>query len=253
LIQLSFGVLLDKATNVIAVIPARGGSKGIPRKNIVPFAGKPLICYTIEAALRSRYLKRVIVSTDDADIAKVAKDCGAEVPFLRPPNLSQDDTPSVSVLKHAVNIIEESQGSLCNFVVLLQPTSPLRNEKYIDLTVEKMLETGADSVITVCEVRHHPFWTFVANEDRLHSLLPNCDKSSRRQELPQTYSPNGAVYLVKRGVLFNENTVFGKDLRGIIMPSEESIDIDDYYDLFLGEMTGKYWKEWLNEKRENRQ
>jgi CMP-N,N'-diacetyllegionaminic acid synthase len=246
-------VLLGKATNAIAVIPARGGSKGIPRKNIVPFAGKPLICYTIEAALRSRYLKRVIVSTDDADIAKVATDCGAEAPFLRPPNLSQDYTPSVSVLKHAVNIIEESQGSLCNFVVLLQPTSPLRSEKYIDLAIEKMLETSADSVISVCEVRHHPFWNFVAHEDRLHSLLPNCDKSSRRQELPQTYSPNGAVYVVKRGVLFNENTVFGKDLRGIIMPAEESIDIDEYYDWFLAEMTSKYWKEWLNEKRKDRQ
>lgn len=238
---------------ILAVIPARGGSKGIPGKNIVPFAGKPLICYTVEAALRSRYLKRVIVSTDDADIAKIAKDCGAEVPFLRPSDLSQDDTSSVSVVKHAANIIEESQGCLFDFVVLLQPTSPLRDERNIDLAVEKMLETGADSVITVCKVKHHPFWNFVAQGDRLHSLLPNNNKSSRRQELSQTYSPNGAVYVVKRAVLFNENTMFGKDLRGIIMPSEESIDIDDYYDWFLAEMTSKYWKEWLNEKRKDRE
>jgi CMP-N,N'-diacetyllegionaminic acid synthase len=244
---------VDKASNILAVIPARGGSKGIPGKNIIPFVGKPLICYTIEAALKSRYLKSVIVSTDDADIAKIAKDCGAEVPFIRPPNLSQDDTSSVSVVKHAVNIVEESQGCLFDFVVLLQPTSPLRNERYIDLAVEKMLETGADSVITVCKVKHHPFWNFVAQDDRLHSLLSNCDKSSRRQELPQAFAPNGAAYVVKRDVLFNENTMFGKDLRGVIMPSEESIDIDDYYDWFLAEMTSKYWREWLNEKRKDRQ
>ena len=119
--------------------------------------------------------------------------------------------------------------------------------------VEKILETGADSVISVCKVKHHPFWNFVLQEDRLQSLLSNDDKSSRRQELPQTYAPNGAVYVVKRDVLLNENTVFGKDLRGVIMPSEESIDIDDYYDWFLAEMTSKYWKEWLNEKRKDRQ
>ena len=130
---------MDKASNILAVIPARGGSKGIPGKNIVPFAGKPLICYTVEAALKSKYLKRVIVSTDDNEIAKVAKDCGAEVPFLRPSNLSQDDTSSVSVLKHAVKFIEESEGSLFDFVVLLQPTSPLRDEKTIDLASRKNL------------------------------------------------------------------------------------------------------------------
>ena len=238
---------------ILGVIPARGGSKGITRKNIVPFADKPLICYTVEAALKSKYLKRVIVSTDDNEIAKIAKDCGAEVPFLRPPNLSQDETSSVSVVKHAVNIIEESEGCLCDFIVLLQPTSPLRNEKAIDMAVEKMLSTGADSVISVCKVKHHPFWNFVVHQDRLQSLLPKIDKSSRRQELPQTYAPNGAVYVVKRDVLFNENTMFGKDLRGVIMPSEESIDIDDYYDWFLAEMTSKYWKEWLNEKRKDQQ
>jgi len=244
---------LDKASNILAIIPARGGSKGIPGKNIIPFVGKPLICYTIDAALKSKYLKRVIVSTDDTEIAKIAKDCGAEVPFFRPANLSQDDTSSVSVVKHAVNIVEESQGCLFDFVVLLQPTSPLRDEKYIDLAVEKMLETGADSVISVCKVKHHPFWNFVTDDDRLHSLLPNIDKSSTRQELTQTYAPNGAVYVVKREVLFNDNTMFGKDLRGVIMPSEESIDIDDYYDWFLAEMTSKHWKEWLNEKRKDRQ
>jgi CMP-N,N'-diacetyllegionaminic acid synthase len=249
---LSLGELVANL-NILVVIPARGGSKGIPGKNIISFAGKPLICYTIEAALKSKYLRRVIVSTDDSEIAKIAKDCGAEVPFIRPPNLSQDDTPSVSVVKHAVNIIEESQSCLFDFVVLLQPTSPLRDERYIDLAIEKMLETRADSVISVCKVKQHPFWNFVAQDDRLYSLLPNCDKSFQRQELLQTYAPNGAVYVVRRSVLFVENTVFGKDLRGIIMPSEGSIDIDDYYDWFLAEMTSKYWKEWLNEKRKDRQ
>lgn len=243
---------MDKP-NILAVIPARGCSKGIPGKNIVPFAGKPLICYTVEAALRAKYLKHVIVSTDDADIAKIAKDCGADVPFLRPSYLSQDDSSSVSVLKHALSFIEESEGSLFDFVVLLQPTSPLRDEKNIDLAVEKMLETGSDSVISVCKVKHHPFWNFVLQDDRLHSIISNDDKSSRRQDLPQTYAPNGAVYVIKRDVLLKENTVFGKDLRGIIMPSDESIDIDDYYDWFLAEMTNKYWVEWLNEKRKDRQ
>jgi CMP-N,N'-diacetyllegionaminic acid synthase len=239
--------------NILMVIPARGGSKGILKKNIASLAGKPLIYYTIDAALKTKYLKRVVVSTDDPEIAIIAKNAGAEVPFFRPSILSQDETSTVSVVQHAVVNMEESLGNRFDFVVLLQPTSPLRDERYIDLAVEKILETGADSVITVCTVKHHPFWNFVAHNDRLNSLLPNCDKSSRRQELPQTYAPNGAVYVVKRDVLFNENTLFGKDLRGIIMPPEESIDIDDYYDWFLAEMTTKYWKEWLNEKRKDRQ
>jgi CMP-N,N'-diacetyllegionaminic acid synthase len=244
---------MEKKPRIIGIIPARGGSKGIPEKNIISLAGKPLICYTIDAAKNSKFLNRIVVSTDDEKIATIAKRNGADVPFMRPGSLAKDDTPSVPVVQHAINFMEEQEGCFFDVIVLLQPTSPFRNEKYIDEAIKKELETGADSVITVCKVKHHPYWNFICKEDRLYPLITNSNTPTRRQDLPQTYAPNGAVYVVKRDILFNQNTMFGKDLRGVIMPPEESIDIDDYYDWFLAEMTSKYWKEWLNEKRKDRQ
>jgi CMP-N-acetylneuraminic acid synthetase len=238
---------------ILAVIPARGGSKGILHKNIQDLAGKPLIAYTIEAALKSKTLNRVIVSTDDAEIAKVAESYGAEVPFLRPAELAKDDTPSLLVIQHAVKYIEEDEGRKLDVVVILQPTSPLRSEKYIDEAVEKLLRTGADSVITVCKVRHHPFWSFTVKEDRVYPFSEKGIAVSRRQDLPEIYAVNGAVYAVRRNVLFEQNSVFGRDTKAVVMPYEESVEIDDYFDLFVAEMVMKYWKEWLNGKTKHSQ
>jgi len=134
-------------------------------------------------------------------------------------------------------------------VVVLQPTSPLRSEKYIDEAVEKLLRTGADSVVTVCEVKHHPFWSFTAKGDKLYPFSKKGITTSRRQDLPMIYAVNGAVYAVRRDVLFEQNSLYGKDTRAVVMPYEESLDIDNYFDLFIAEMVLKYWKRWLHEAR----
>jgi CMP-N,N'-diacetyllegionaminic acid synthase len=239
---------MDKKLAIVAIIPARGGSKGISNKNIQKLAGRPLISYTIEAALKSKILSKVIVSTDDARVAEISRSFGAEVPFLRPADLAKDETPSLPVVQHAVKYIEDAEGCIIDVVVLLQPTSPLRNEKYIDTAVEKILGTGADSVITVCRVKHHPYWNFIAKGDSLCPFIRNDVNPTRRQDLPEMYAPNGAVYVVRRDVLFNQDSILGKDIRAVVMPIEESIDIDGYFDLFIAEMTLKYWKEWLHEK-----
>jgi N-acylneuraminate cytidylyltransferase/CMP-N,N'-diacetyllegionaminic acid synthase len=233
----------------VVVIPARGGSKGVPHKNIVDLAGKPLIAYTIQAALKSKNSQRVIVSTDDVKIAEVAKSYGAEVPFLRPAELAKDDTPSLLVIQHAVKYLEENEGHKVDVVVVLQPTSPLRSEKYIDEAIEKLLRTGADSVVTVCEVKHHPFWSFIAKGDRLYPFSKKGITTSRRQDLPEIYAVNGAVYVVRRNVIFEQNALYGKDTRAVVMSYEESLDIDGYFDLFIAEMMLKHWKRWLHEAR----
>lgn len=238
-------------THVIAVIPAKSKSLGIPNKNIQKLADKPLLAYTIEAALKSKTIDRTIVSTDDRKIAEIAKTYGAEVPFLRPTELSNNDTPGLLVIQHAIKYLEDVEAYKVDIAVILQPTSPLRNERHIDKAVEKLVKTGADSVVTVCEVEHHPFWSFILEGDR---LLPFSEKGitiSRRQDLPKMYALNGAVYVIGRDVLFTQDSVFGRNTRAIIMSHEESVDIDDYFDLFNAEMVLKHWKRWSHEKNKN--
>ncbi|GAI03486.1 unnamed protein product [marine sediment metagenome] len=232
---------MRKNQKVVAIIPARGGSKGVPRKNIRDLAGKPLIAYTIEAAKKSGYVDRLIVSTDDEEIATISKSYGVEVPFMRPAELATDEAPTLSVIQHAVKFLE-IEGSKIDIVIILQPTSPLRGGARIDEAVKKLVGTGADSVVTVCKVKHHPFWSYTAKGDRLYPFSEEGINVSRHQDLPEVYALNGAVYVVRRDVLFDQNSLFGRDTRAIIMPYEESVDIDDYFDLFVVEMVLKYWK-----------
>ena len=243
---------MEKKSRIVGVIPARGGSKGIPYKNIQKLGGRPLISYTIEAALKSKSLSKVIVSTDDARIAEISRSFGAEVPFLRPADLAKDDTPSLSVIQHAVKYIEDTERCVLDVIVILQPTSPLRNEKYIDDAVEKLLKTGVDSVVTVCKVKHHPFWSFIAKGDSLYPFSMKGIAVNKRQDLPEIYGLNGAVYAVRRNVLFEQNSVFGRETKAVVMSEEESVDIDDYFNLFIAEMVLKHWKRWFNEKSKNR-
>lgn len=239
---------MDKETHVVGIIPARAGSKSIPRKNVQDLANKPLIVYTIDVALKSKTLCRVVVSTDDAKIAELARSYRAEVPFMRPAELARDDTPGLLACQHAVKYLEENEGYKVDVVVILQPTSPLRNESHIDKAVRKLLRTRADSVITVCKVRHHPFWSFIARGDRLYPFSKMGITIRNRQALPEIYAVNGAVYAVRKNVLFEQNSVFGKDTRAIVMPSEESVDIDSPFDFFVAEMLLKHWNGWLHEK-----
>lgn len=235
---------MKKKLLILAVIIARGGSKGIPKKNIKKLGGRTLISYTIDAALNARTLDKVIVSTDDRRIAKIAQDLGAEVPFMRPKYLAQDDTPAVPVVQHAVKIIEKLDSRRVNIVVLLQPTSPLRIANDIDKGVSKMLNTEADSVVGVCKLEYlcHPYLVKRLKGDRIYPYLKSKRTYDRRQAAPNLYRLNGALYVVKRDTLMKKGTFFGKDLRALIMDPIRSIDIDTKLDFKLAEFILKNLK-----------
>ncbi len=224
---------------ILAVVPARGGSKGVPRKNIRLIAGKPLIAYTLEAALAVRHrLHRLIVSTDDAEVAEIARQYGAEVPFMRPAELSDDRTPMISVLQHAVQAIEAMDDVHLDWVLLLQPTAPLRTPADIEAALALTARGGCDSVISVVQVfAAHPVLMKRIENDR---LLPFCleeKEGTRRQDYqPPAYMRNGAIYLTRREVLMERNSIWGEVIRPYIMPEERSVSIDSELDLKLAEL-----------------
>ena len=223
---------------ILGLIPARGGSKGISRKNIVPLAGRPLLAYTCDAALSSRTLTRVILSTDDDEIAAVGRDCGVEVHFLRPAALAQDDTPALPVVEHALRWLEQHQNYRAEVVVLLQPTSPLRRAEHIDEAVNLLLETGADSVVSMVEVPHQFNPVSVMKMDEEGRLTPYIEGQGtrilRRQEKPIVYARNGpAVCALWARTLGCYGDLFGPYSVGCVMSRLDSIDIDDEADLFI--------------------
>ena len=222
---------------ILGVITARGGSKGIPGKNIKELAGKPLIAYTIESARASGIFDRIIVSTDDEKIAEVARGYGCEVPFLRPAELAQDATPHVAVLQHAVSFLKEKENYVPDYVVILQPTAPLRTSVHIREAAELLQATGADSVVSVCEVPGHfnPRWQFIidnSNHLNIFTGEPFSDIVRRRQDLSRTYARNGAVYLFKTGLLFDpaKPNFYGKNVAAYVMKPEVSVNIDTMED-----------------------
>lgn len=211
----------------------------MPRKNLRPLLGRPLIEYTIKAALGSKLLTRVILSTDDDEIMKVGRDCGVEVPFKRPPELARDATPTVDVVIQAVEFMEK-QGFFPNIIVILQPTSPLRRAEDIDNAIRKHIETDADSVVSVTQTDHwQPIRAKKIENDILHDYCLEENKGVRRQDLPPAYFRNGAFYSVKRDVLINEHRLYGKITRPYIMPPERSVDIDTELDFRLTELLMK--------------
>ena len=221
---------------VIAIIPARGGSKGIPRKNTKDLLGKPLIAYTIEAALQSEYLDRLIVSTEDDKVAEIAREYGAEVPFIRPKELAKDDVPIVPyVLRHAVQELVRRENFNVDIVIMLQPTSPLRKTRYIDLAVEKLINTKCDWVVTVSKAHPHPFRMRRMVGDKLEPLFEGEDIWAQRQDLPPIYHFNGAVYVTWKDVIMEKEVFQDRDWRGIIMDEEDAIDIDTLKDFLVAE------------------
>jgi len=216
---------------VLGVIPARGGSKGVPRKNIREVAGKPLIAYTIEAALKS-VVERVVVSTDDPEIARVAKECGAEVPFIRPAELARDEVVTEPVIMHAVQFVEE-HGYRPDIVAQLFPTNPLRTAGDIDLTIEKLIETGADAVITVNAVIEHPNWMVKLDGDRVKRI--STKPIGQHQDQEELYFFNGALIATKRDVLMEGRDIFSKDCRAIIIKRDRAVDINTELDLIIAE------------------
>lgn len=219
--------------NVLGVITARGGSKGLPRKNVTLLLGKPLIAYTAEAALASKRLSRRILSTDDEEIASIGTECGLEVPFLRPAELARDDTPTAPVLQHAVKWLS-AQGDTYDAVCLLQPTNPFRRPEDIDGCIEMLQRTGADAVVTILPVpdKYNPHWVF-KNDDGgyLHLVTGERQPVSRRQELPRTYHREGSVYVTRTQVLMEQNSLYGDRLVGYLMDRSRSVNIDEISDL----------------------
>ncbi|WP_036097006.1 cytidylyltransferase domain-containing protein [Leptospira weilii] len=216
---------------ILGLIPARGGSKGIPRKNIIPIAGKPLIVWTIEAALKSKYLASVIVSTDDSEIAEVAKKAGASVPFLRPPELATDQSSGIDPVLHALDNLPEF-----DYVMLLQPTSPLRTSLDIDDCIEFAIQKKMNSVVSVCESQENPFWMFRLDDSLKMSKLLNVEDISRRQDSPKTYSLNGSMYLSQVDYFRERKKFITEDTLAFIMSKESSVDIDDMMDWKLAEI-----------------
>lgn len=218
---------------VLGVITARGGSKGLPRKNVLPVGGKPLIAWTIAAAHGSRYLDRTVLSTDDPEISEVARAHGCEVPFVRPAELATDQAPGIAPVLHC---LEQLPGY--DLVALLQPTSPLRLPTDIDACLELLVARGAPAVVTVTEVEQHPYWMFrLAADHRLQPLLdlPAAVRSRRRQEQPAVYVLNGAVYVADTGWLRRNRDFQSDDTLGWPMPRSRSLDVDTAADLALVE------------------
>lgn len=227
--------------NILGVIPARGGSKSVPRKNLALIFGRPLIAYTIDAAKRSRRLTHFLVSSEDDEIIRVAKLYGAPVPFVRPMELATDQAPSLPVVQHAVAEMEARENVKFDYVVLLQPTTPMRLPQDIDAAVDKIIATGADSVVSVCDVdAYHPARMRQIVDDRLVELpIKEPREMARRQDLPPIYIRNGAVYVARRDLVMEENSMIGKVSRPYVMPVERSVNIDGKLDLLMAQLLMK--------------
>ncbi|WP_018132198.1 acylneuraminate cytidylyltransferase family protein [Effusibacillus pohliae] len=218
---------------VLAIIPARGGSKGVPRKNIRCVAGKPLVAWTIEEAKKSKYIDRLILSSEDPEIISIAREWGCEVPFVRPYELAQDDTPGIEPVLHAMQVLPEEY----DYVVLLQPTSPLRTAQDIDGCIERCIQQSANACVTLTESEKSPCWMYVLeNDHRMTPLLVTETAPTRRQDAAKVYVLNGAVYVAKSDWLLKQRTFLTYETVGYLMPKERSLDIDTEFDMVLFEI-----------------
>jgi len=223
--------------SVLAIIPARGGSKGVVRKNIRDVGGKPLIAWSIDEAKKSQYIDQVIVSSDDAEIIAVAEQWGGAVPFVRPAELAQDDSASIDVVLHALDLLPGF-----DIVVLLQTTSPLRTVNDIDGAIASCM--GVNACVSVCAAEESPYWMFSVTETgEILPAMSGEEAFTQRQKLPPLYSLNGAVYVAKTEWLRQSRSFISKGTRAFLMPSERSLDIDTELDLKL---LNFYLKEVVN-------
>lgn len=217
---------------IVGVIPARGGSKGIPDKNIAPCGGRPLICWTCQAALSSTRLDRSIVSTDSERIAQVARECGVSVPFLRPAELALDATPSIDVMLHALNWLVQA-GEAPAALVLLQPTSPLRTHRHIDAAVDLYRDSGADTVVSVMDVPHrfHPQSVLVESDGWLLPYQGEVRQVNTRHDLVPLLARNGPAILIVAAEVLRSRRLYGDRVRAYRMHAQDSVDIDAPVDL----------------------
>ncbi|GGG99532.1 hypothetical protein GCM10011416_17330 [Polaribacter pacificus] len=229
---------------ILAIIPARGGSKGVPRKNIKLLNGKPLLEYTAKVALKSSLLSKVIVSTDDDEIISVAKKLELEVPFKRPIDLAADTSSSLSVILHALAYFE-SKSIYFDAVCLLQVTSPFRTVEFLDAAIQKFINSDADSLVSVQEVPHeyNPHWTFELDKNQ-HLKIATGESTiiSRRQDLPIAYHRDGSIYITKTNILKEQNSLFGNKIAHLVSPKEFYVNIDTMDDWSKAEVMVKRLK-----------
>jgi len=221
---------------LLALIPARGGSKGLPGKNIRPLLGKPLIAYTIEAALGAEEIDRVVMSTDDEEIASVSKSYGAEVPFMRPPELAQDNSLIIDTYIYTIERLSREGGKDIDSFVVLLPTCPLRNSADIDKAIQLFREKDADSVISYYPAPHPVQWyRYIDEQGVLRSFFESGNVLSNRQDERKSYLPNGAIYVFRFSMLKDKRVYYTDKSYPYLMPVEKSVDIDSIYDFNLAE------------------
>lgn len=228
---------------IVALIPARGGSKGVPRKNIKFLAGEPLIAYTIREAQKSKYITRIIVSTEDDEIARIARELGGEVPFVRPAELALDDVLDLPVFQHCLRWLQENESYTPDLVVHLRPTAPLRTVSHIDRAIEQFVASfGADSLRSVCPVSEQPLKMWRVQGENLTPYIPaevyglKEAYNMPRQKLPAAYIQNGAVDVIKPEVIMQKNSMTGDPIKALVMDADESISIDTPLDWQLAEI-----------------
>lgn len=225
--------------NVLTIIPARGGSKGVPRKNIKVINGSPLIAYTIKEAKKSKYIGRIIISTEDEEISNISKEYGGEVPFLRPKELAQDSTPGIDPVIHCMEWLKLNEGYVPDYVCLLQCTSPFRKVKQIDEAIELIVNSNADSLVSVCESEVSPYWMKKIENNVMKDFLDGIPVYVRRQDIPTVYRLNGAIYLARTESLLKNRSFNTENTLPFIMDRISSIDIDDMIDLKFSEFIMK--------------
>jgi len=224
-------------SSIMALIPARGGSKGLVGKNMRPVAGKPLIYHTFKAAKDSGVFDRIIVSTDDGNIARFARKSGVEVPFMRPKNIAGDKSPMIDSVRHALRWMEEKEEFVPSYVMLLQPTSPLRSAIDIRNVVAMLRKKKVTAVVSVTPVKHHPYWTKrIGSSGRMENFIKSKKSGARRQDLPAVFALNGALYLVKTSVLLKTGSWMPRGAVAYVMPPERSVDIDSEWDLMVADL-----------------
>ena len=225
---------MNDTSGVLAIIPARAGSKGVLGKNIRLLNGKPLLLYSCECVTQSRRVTRAVLSTDCSRMASLARESGVEVPFQRPAELARDNSPTLGVILHALNWFQESRDWQPDIVVLLQPTAPLRVAADVDQAIDQLVNSNADSVVSVCRVaaHFHPEWQFTITNGQLQTWkgMPVASVPTRRQLLSPTYERNGAVYAFRTRALRETGSIYGRHCLAFEMPAERSINIDSMDD-----------------------
>jgi CMP-N,N'-diacetyllegionaminic acid synthase len=235
---------------ILAIIPARGGSKGIPHKNMRKICGKPLIEYTINTAKSSKLINKIILTTDSKKIAEFSKSKGIEVPFLRPKKISTSNSSTIDVINHTVDFLKKHENYLPDIITILQPTSPLRTVEILDKSIKSLKNSStSSSILGVSEVKNHPFLCFQLKNSFLKPVKSNFKTYSQRQKFPIFYYPTGSIYTFWHKTLQNTGNIYGSKIKPLIINVEDSIDIDTPYDLFQAEMRFKNWNKFMRRYR----